>query len=494
VTNRRSSHLHLYLVVVLIAVVAFAAFRSHTQAAGPDRQVRVIVSSSDGLRLKELAPLSFTSTPPSELARIVIDPAQTFQTITGFGATFNEAGLVSLNHLNPADQETVLKKLFAPDEAAFTLMSAPIGACDFASAGPYYTYDDVPDDVELKHFSIERDLGPNGLVTFIKRARRHGEFELQTTADYPPDWMLGEKQHPKPELYDAMARYFVKYVQAYASNGVTVDYISPFNEPLGYTKIKYPEIGEFIGKHLGPHFRKAGLRTRIQSSDTQGRGIALRRFPELLQTSARDYVTALCSHGYQWQKEGSEPLSKLHELYPNLPIWQTEVCYFEIGKVARQYPEGGARPLPIYEFEDGDYWGRMIVADLCNWASAWIYWNMILDQKGGPPLVSPSHGDPEYNVQHPVVIVNTETKEVTYTGAYYYLAHFSRFVRPGAVRIGSSGELPKASFVAFRGRQGERVLEVVNSNQAPVDFVIEESGKLAPAHLPPHSIGTFIWK
>jgi glucosylceramidase len=120
-------------------------------------------------------------------------------------------------------------------------------------------------------------------------------------------------------------------------------------------------------------------------------------------------------------------------------------------------PADGAG-VPVYQFVDGDFWGRQIGEDLENWVSGWIYWNMILDHKGGPPLVDTRHKNPEYNVQHPIVIINTETKEVTYTGTYYYLAHFSRFVRPGAVRIATSGGCNGVKILAFKNQNGEKVL------------------------------------
>ena len=99
--------------------------------------------------------------------------------------------------------------------------------------------------------------------------------------------------------------------------------------------------------------------------------------------------------------------------------------------------------LPRYDFEDGDFWGTQIFNDLEAHASAWIYWNMILDEKGGPWSVSYVHGNPDPNIQHPVVIIDREKMKVMYTGLYYYLTHFSKFVRPGAVRV---GRLPAATF------------------------------------------------
>src|SRR5208337_4572378 len=107
-------------------------------------------------------------------------------------------------------------------------------------AGPWYTYDDTPGDVGLGHFSIARDLGPNGMVTYIKRAQKHARFLLQAPMDYPPDWMLFDverNQDVDPKYFDALAHYYLRYLQEYEKQGIRIDYLSLFNEPGVYTKI-----------------------------------------------------------------------------------------------------------------------------------------------------------------------------------------------------------------------------------------------------------------
>ncbi len=464
-------------------VLALAAV---SLAAG---QVRVVVSSAAGDRLASKATLKFGAPPPAAgPAEIAIDSGTRYQTIDGFGATFNEAGLMVLNKLPKDAQEKLLRSVFDPKQGAgFTLMKTPLAACDFAAAGGWYTYDDTPGDVGLNHFSIARDLGPNGQVTFVKRARLYGSFQIQATTDYPPDWMLDAKQVVKPEFYPVLARYFAKYVQEYEKAGVHVDYLSPFNEPQYiYCKIPYSQIRELIRNHIGPEFRRLGLRTKLQVSDSHNREIGLKEFPSILDDpEARRYISTMPVHGYSWEEQTSAPMSKLHDKYPDIPVWMTEVCYAKtIDK----------RPMPVYGFEDGDRWGRMLIADLKNWTAGWIYWNLFLDEKGGPWLVSVEHEDPDDNPQHPVVIVDTQKKEPVYTGLYYYLAHFSKFVRPGFVRIAAKGDVPGAEFVAFAAPGGGKVLEVVNSAAEPRDFTIRDGSRAARASLPARSIGTFLWK
>ena len=266
-----------------------------------------------------------------------------------------------------------------------------------------------------------------------------------------------------------------------------VDYLSPFNEPqYVYCKITYEQIRELIKNHIGPEFAKAGLKTLLQVSDSHNRETGLKEFPKILNDpEARKYISVMPLHGYLWEKQTSAPMGKLHQMYPDLEVWQTEVCYAKIID---------HKPMPVDGFDDGDRWGRMLIADLQNHASGWIYWNAVLDHKGGPWLTSVEHQDPADNPQHPVVIVNTDTRQVVYTGLYYYLAHFSRFIRPGSTRIAAAGEIPDLRFVAFAAPDGSKVLEVVNSGAAAKQFVLREGTRTARLEAPAHGIATYVWK
>jgi glucosylceramidase len=396
-----------------------------------------------------------------------------------------------LNRLAPADQESVLRALFdAKEGAGFTAMKTVLASTDFMSAGPFYTYDPVPADMEMDHFSIARDLQPNGLITFIKRARRYGNFVLQAPMDYPPDWMLFDpdtNQNVNPKYYDALSRYYLRYLLEYEKNGITIDYLSLFNEPGIYTKIPYTAIRDLLRDHLGPLLEQSGLRTKIMLSEAPDRDDAFRNYPVVLDdAAARKYVAVAPYHGYDF-KDYLE-ITRLHEKYPDIPLWMTEVCYaYEAGT-----PK--SMPLPRYDFEDGDFWGTQIFDDLENFSSAWIYWNMVLDERGGPWSVSYIHGNPDPNVQHPIVIVDRATKKVTYTGLYYYLAHFSKFVRPGAVRVGTSGSQPGVRAMAFRAPDGGMTLELMNSGKDETRVNVSWHGRQVSLKLPAISITTALWR
>lgn len=466
-----------WLVVTCAAFVASAAAQ----------QAQIYVSSQEGDRLTPKPALKFKATPPAGgPATFTIDDSTRYQQIDGFGASFLESGSVTLLTLPAAEQEKVLRALFDPRAGAgYSVMKTVLAGTDEMPAGPWYTYDDTPGDVAMEHFDISRDLKPAGEITYIKRARQYGSFALQAPMDFPPDWMLrtvGKKPNGLPLLdldpkyYDALALYYLRYLQEYEKNGVHIDYLSLFNER--YTKITYPEIRDLLKDHVGPLFARNHVRTGIQFREASTRQEAGKEYPTVLDDpGARKYVASLAYHGYDFGNFGA--IAGLHQRYPEFHLWMTEVCH--------------TNP-PVYEFSDGDFWGNQLVSDLEAGASAWIYWNMILNEEGGPYLVSVIHGDPDHNLQQPIVVINRKTREVTYSALYYYLAHFSKFVRPGAVRIGSAGTAEGVRCIAFQGPNGEVVAELLNSRKSDSEIKLAWRQRDASLTLPAISITTVIWK
>jgi glucosylceramidase len=455
------------------------------------QEVTIIVSAKAGERLAPQPAVRFAARSESEASAFRIDDKTTFQTMAGFGASFLEAGMVCLNTLPEAARDKVLESLFDPVHGAgFSAMKTPLAGTDFMSAGPWYTYDDTPGDIEMQHFSIARDLGTNGLVTLIKLAQKHGRFALQAPMDYPPDWMLYDvrtNQDVNPKYYDALALYYLRYFQEYETNGVHIDYLSLFNEPGVYTKIPYPRIRELLTRHVAPLLARSGLHLQLMLSEAPTRDQAGKNYPLVLDDpEARRCVAVMPYHGYDHTHFAA--IAGLHSRYPELPLWMTEVCHaYEAGTPKKM-------KLPRTDFEDGNFWGQQIFSDLEAGASAWIYWNLILDQNGGPWLVSPIHGNPEDNIQHPVVIIDRQTHQVTYTGCYYYLAHFSKFVRPGSVRLAVTGSAKDARCLAFRSPEGGLIAELINSRDASNEVNLDCGRQTLHLKLPAHSITTCLWR
>jgi len=472
--------------LVLIAALLLLPFvRINAQT------VRLHVSSNAGDRMTAKPDVQFADAKPTGGPAFEINDAVKFQKIDGFGASFMEAGLMTLNTLPAEKQEEVLRALFdAKDGAGFTAMKTPLAGTDFQSAGPWFTYDDTPGDVELKNFSVDRDFAPTGVGTYILRAAKYGKFALQAPIDYPPDWMLFDvKKHQdiQPKYYPALAKYFMRYLEEYKKRGIVVDYLSLFNEPEEvYTKIKYPEIKVLLRDFVGPALQQSGLATKLMMSEAPERGVAFKRYPVVLDDpEARKFVSVIAYHGYDFKN--FDKIAALEKKYAAIPFWMDELCYaYEAG-----YPKN--KKLPIYDFDDGDVWGNIIFNDLEAGTSAWLYWNAILDETGGPWAVSPVHGNPDPNIQHPVVIINKKTHEVTYTGTYWYLAHFSKFVRPCAVRVETSGGTKGVRAISFASSDGRYVVELLNSLHEAVVVSVEFAGKVVGLNLPARSISTAVW-
>jgi glucosylceramidase len=494
---KNNSELHRTVLRFILISLLFISVQCHNSEF---IDIAVYTSSQDGDRLTKRDNIQFNLEKDSLLPVIYIDEKIHFQKIDGFGASFNEAGMICLNSLPEPDRMVVLKSLFDTiSGAGFSLMKAPVAACDFSSAGLWYSYNDTPDDTLMNNFSIERDLGINGLIPYIKASMQYGKFIIQSPMDFAPDWMYSSldpgKRVIKPQYYPALARYYSKYIRAYAENGITINYLNLFNESAsdniyqGYSSVTYQEMAVMIKNHVIPRLIADSLTTKIQLGEPCFRPSAIRHFaPVLDDPDASKHISVLGVHGYDFNQYSS--LTDLHSKYPEYPIWMTEVCYAGESLFPADYPF--TKKPPILDFADGELWGNTIMNDMKNWVSGWIYWNMILDKDGGPWLVSLEHSDPDNNFQHPVVIIDRNTKQTIYTGLYYYLSHFSRFVRPGACRIDCKGGSSKLNFAGFLNTDGTIVLNVIN-NSNETGCKISWNKKTTDIKLKSHSITTVKW-
>jgi glucosylceramidase len=465
------------------------------------QRIQVVTTSADGARLTTQPELYFQpDTVPLgdpllvlKQDEILVNPLWKYQRIDGFGASFLEAGMICANTLNRQERDRLFQSLFdTVSGAGFSIMKSPLAGNDFMSAGGWYSYNDSAGDTGMKHFSIDRDLQPAGLISYIREAKKFGHFLLQAPMDYPPDWMLTSASDPARQDVDekyfpALAKYYLRYLQEYKRQGINIDYLSLFNEPGIYTKMPYAKMSILLADYVGPLLAKNKIRTIIQLCEANQRIRAWNFYPEILQNKkAALYIGGLAFHGYDYQRN-FDKIADLKQRYPQWPIWMTEVCHAYVCG----YPR--SKPLPNYDYDDGDYWGNEIISDLESGVSGWIYWNMILDERGGPWLVSENHGDPDRNAQHPVVVVNRSDKTIHYTALYYYLTHFSRYVRPGSIRIGSYENIDGLRAIAFLRPDNQIVLQILNSSLDEKTVRIRWKNRQAAITFKPGSMNTLMW-
>jgi glucosylceramidase len=459
-----------------------------------------------GDRLAAKVPVHFETLSSTKVPSFEIHTGNMLQQMTGFGATFSEAGMICLRDLSASQQESVLQGLFDSDRGAgFSVMKTPIAGGAFMAAGPWYSYDDVPGDIEMKHFSVKRDLEPDGIITFIKRAQHYGNFRLDAAMEYPPGWMLVDpatNQSVRPEYYDALARYYLTYVRKYRDEGIFVQDVTLFERPRqedqGYTFISYSAIGDLLKNHVAPLFAFGGMNVQLIAADPRTAAEAFRSYPTITDDAeARLHLRDLSfeEDSLSSKEINFDSIAALHHAYPELRLLMAgDGMSHGAGLAAGEFTARGG-------FQDGQLLGDVIASDIEAGTSGWIYQNTILDEKGGPWLVSKSHHATENNARQPLVAINRQSRTIRYTGLYYYLAHFSKFVRPGALRVLMDGKYPGLHGLAFLSpdpKGGWRwVVEMINDRQESVPiqiaFELNVIHRAFQITLAANSISTFVW-
>lgn len=450
-------------------------------------------TSQAGDRLTAKTDLSFaadTSTPD-----ILVDPTQQYQAIDGFGGAFNESGWTVLNRSNvtSTQRNAVLDQLFNPTTGAgFSLTRTAMGSNDFSPT--HYSYDDLSSGTDFSQSSFSVTHDESTLIPYIQAAQGHGAFRIMASPWTAPGWLKtnnsliggGSLITPSTDsrYYQAYATYFTKYVQAYAAHGITINDVSIQNEPLNPAKFESTvytaaQMADFIGNYLGPTFASNGVASRIRGYE-HNRDTWTFPVDMLNNTATLPYVAGIDFHPYECDFGQSycdtANLGLFNTAKPGYSTWMSE--HTDLG-----IPDAT-------DYTGDERWGSELVDEMLAGEGGYIYWNMVLDQTGGP-FSSLS------DAQEPLVIVDTSgtTATVSYMPKFYQLEHFSKFVRPGAYRIGTSGGANNDGIksVAFKNPDGSEVLEVVNTSGSAKAVKVGEAGSTFSRSLAAHSTNTFTW-
>ena len=471
------------LLVCLFAAMhcSVAVAQTRTPAATPPAgQVRVFESTEHTVgEPEERTPISFGPQRAPELT-IFVNDAKQYQTIDGFGASITDSSASLLrNKLSEPQFQKIMEQLFDREKGiGLSLLRQPMGSSDFALED--YTYDDIPpgeSDTELQHFSIEKDQ--RYIIPVLRAALAiNPQIKILATPWSPPAWMKSNdslvKGALRPEDYDALARYFVKFVKAYEQAGVPIFGVTMQNEPLNI-EADYPsmimsasEQAAFLASALGPAFRAAGVRSKIFIFDHNW---DLIHYPieVLAEAKAAAYASGIAIHCYGGNAAAQ---SELHERFPTLAIWMTECS-------GGSWQRGNLLDEQV----------RLIIDSTRNWSQSVILWNLALDQNHEPHLGGCK------NCRGVITVKDADgAGEAVPTVDFTALAHVSKFVRPGARRIESNTFGPGSlEDVAFRNPDGSLVLLVLNSGSKPVTFNLGWDKKYAVYTLPRNSAATFTW-
>jgi glucosylceramidase len=481
-----NSHYWLFLAASLLALEARAQPASPRAtalvAASPARTAKVgnagfWLTTPDKSALFQRQPgrLAFGAVPNTN-PTIEVDDAQTFQTMDGFGYCLTGGSAELLHKMAAPKRAQLLRELFATSGTSIgvSYLRVSIGASDLDAQ--VFSYDDLPTgqtDPTLAKFSLAPDQ-PHLIPVLREILALNPSLKILGSPWSPPTWMKTNDNSKggslKPEFYDAYAQYFVKYLQGMQAAGIRVDAITIQNEPLhpgNNPSLLMPatEQAAFIKRSLGPAFRAAKLDTKIivydHNADKPEYPISI-----LDDKEAAQYVDGSAFHLYGGKIEA---LSQVHAAHPDKNLYFTEQW---VGSKTK--------------FADNLDWHvkTLIIGASRNWARTVLEWNLAADPQQNPHTTG--------GCTECLGALTLAGDEVTRNVAYYVIAHASKFVRPGSVRIASSvpADLPN---VAFRTPSGQQVLVVVNASDALQNFNIQFKGKMMATRLSSGSVGTYVW-
>lgn len=482
----------LWIYSCCIGAVLAACNNGQQQAGNKQRHsdsVAVYLTTPDQQQLFAPQP-AIAKVKDTAAINIVVDTSRQFQEIEGFGAAMTgSSAYVIQKYMSPGQRQALLEELFSPGKGiGINYIRMSIGASDFSTSP--YTYDDMPTgqrDDSLKHFTIERD--ESEVVPVLKQVVAiNPGIHIMGSPWSAPAWMKTsgklEGGSLRPDAYDVYARYFVKYIRAFAQEGIKITALTVQNEPqyealYPTMKMTAAEQGKFIKDHLGPLLEKEGLneQTRIMLFDHNW------NTPEYPISILDDSLIAKYTAGSAFHcYEGAVgAMSKVHDAHPEKGLYFTECS--------------GGSWSPSFA-DNLQYMVRqLLIGTINNWSKNVLLWNMALDEKNGPTTNKPSDekGNRGCMTCRGVVTVNSTDGAVTRNIEYYALAHFSKFVRPGAKRIYSSA-LPELENVAFLNTDGSRVMVVINTTPQERAFSVTEPQGVYSYTLAPGAVVTLLWK
>jgi glucosylceramidase len=411
---------------------------------------------------------------------VFVDPDHGFQTFLGIGGALTDAAAETFYKLPTAQQKEVLTAYYSRENGlGYTIGRTNINSCDFSSDMYVYVKEG---DRSLSSFDIAHDRKYK--IPLIKAANQAAGKALTFYVSpwSPPSWMKTNKEmlhggHLLPEFYSTWADYYIRYIKALESEGIPVWGLTVQNEPMAtqtwesciYTA---EEEANFIRTALGPALAKAGMSGKKLWAWDHNRDLAYQRAISVLGDPAvSKYLYGMAFHWYEGGQYAN--IGKVHQSFPEAHLMLSEACNY---------------PFTWEHFNDwkwGENYGEAMINDFNSGAEAWTDWNILLDEKGGPNHVG--------NFCYAPIHADLRDGSLHYMNSYYYIGHFSRFIRPGARRIACSTNRPQLQATSFRNADGRIAVVVMNAGDAAMDYKLWVQGKAASAKALPHSIVTILF-
>jgi glucosylceramidase len=415
---------------------------------------------------------------------VFVSPRHKYQTLLGIGGAITDASAEVFGKLDPAKKAELVKAYYDPQQGiGYTLARTTIHSSDFSSAS--YTYI-KEGDASLSTFSIEHDRAYR--LPLIKQAiaAAGGKLTLFASPWSAPAFMKtnGDMLHGgslRPEYADAWARYFTKFIRAYEKEGIPVWGMTVQNEPMANQTwesmiFTAEEERDFLKNHLGPVMQKAGLGDKKIIVWDHNRDMMRHRASVIFDDpEASKYAWGM---GYHWYETwaGGQPMydnvTAVSRAYPDKHLLLTEATIESFDSKRLQY------------WPNGERYAVSIIHDLNNGAEGWTDWNILLDEHGGPNHVgnfcfSPIHAD-------------TTSGQLIYTPSYYYIGHFSKFIRPGARRVDATTTKSGLLATSFLNKDGKLATVVMNQGDKAVTYKLLVESQEASVTIPAHAIQTLV--
>jgi len=417
-------------------------------------------------------------------ASLLVNPSKQYQTFVGIGAALTDAAAETFYKLDKEQQDLFMEAYYSVDKGiGYTLARTIIHSCDFSSGS--YTYVEEGDK-GLSTFSIDHDKKYRLPFTKLAIQAAGGKLPMYASPWSPPAFMkttnnMLQGGKLKPEFYQPWANYYAKFIKAYEKEGVPIWGLTIQNEPMAVQRWESciytaEEERDFLKNFLGPTLEKEGLGDKKIIVWDHNRDLLFERASVILNDpEANKYVWGTGFHWYEDWKDGSpmySNVSKVNEAFPDKNLIFTEGCNESYNLKRIGDPKLAER------------YGKSMINDFNNGTVAWTDWNILLDQTGGPNHVgnlcfAPVHG-------------NTLTGKLTFTNSYYYIGHFSKFIRPGATRISTGTTANHLSATSFKNTDGSIVIVALNDGDTALNYMLTIDGKTAQLNLPEHSIQSII--
>ncbi len=456
------------------------------QAQNPTKVIVYVTAKGTDYRISKTETLNLSAKPQpveTEVA-VFVDPSKTFQTMIGIGGALTDAAAETFYKLPADKQQEFLTAYYDPEKGiGYTFGRTNMQSCDFSSESYSYV---ANGDKDLKTFSVAHD--EKYRIPFIKAAMAAtgNKLNLFISPWSPPAWMKDNNDvlhggKLLPQYDQAWALFYTKFIKAYEKEGVPIWGLTMQNEPMAkqpWESCMYTaeEERDFVKNFLGPTLQREGLGDKKLMIWDHNRDLVYDRASTILEDpEAAKYVWGVGYHWYEtWTGAGMafENTRRVAESFPDKNLVFTEGCAesFNMDRVN--------------EWSLGEKYGYSMINDFNIGTVAWTDWNVLLDEKGGPNHVG--------NYCFSPIIADTRTGSLIYTSEYYYIGHFSKYIRPGAKRIVSSASRDKLLTTAYLNTDGKIAVVVMNNGDVAIPYSLLLKGQGATITALPHSIATLI--